>query len=72
LGITPEQKKKILDAILAIDEERVRIANEMNNSVTLGIQLSSVQNKLTSIRENLAILLIPEEKSDPLDGPHKI
>jgi hypothetical protein len=62
MSLTKEQKKTVRDAILLLDEERVRLNEQISEYVTRGIKLRSQVDKLEEMRNKLAPLCKDREK----------
>lgn len=62
MKLTEGQKRTIYETIVALDEERVRLNQELSDCVTKGILIGTSQTKLKQMRRQLEEILEADAK----------
>jgi hypothetical protein len=62
MSLTKEQKKIVRDAILVIDEERIRLMQAISDAVIKGIKLRKIVDELEETRNKLAPMVQSKKK----------
>lgn len=62
MSLTKEQKKIVRDAILIIDEERIRLLQAISDAVIEGIKLRGIVDELEEVRNKLAPMIQSKKK----------